>query len=459
MHSNTNQPKNDHVPGEVSQTWFDFSDVVLGTAPPKISSRIGVGSDPKDHNRFAVLEKARSDFPVLNQLVNGNPLVYFDNAATTQKPFCVIHAIERYYSKDNANVHRGIHELSNRASAAYEAARERAAQFLNARSASEIVFTRSTTEAINLVAQSWGQTNITQGDVILLTEMEHHSNIVPWQLLAKRVGAKLAYVPVTGMDGLLDLSRLDDLLAPPVKLFAFTHVSNTLGVVNPASELCARAKKRGITTLVDAAQSAGHMPVDVQEIGCDFLACSGHKMCGPTGIGLLYARQELLEAMPPWQGGGEMISSVDFFESSWNVVPHKFEAGTPHIAGAIGLHVALDYVDRMDRNRIFEHDRALAELAYGRLRTIDGIKILGPENGRSGLVSFYFDDVHAHDIVTVMDRFGVALRGGHHCNQPLMRKLGVTSTVRASFYFYNTASEVERFIECLKESLRFLRGS
>ncbi|MGC8991779.1 MAG: cysteine desulfurase, partial [Verrucomicrobiia bacterium] len=323
----------------------------------------------------------------------------------------------------------------------------------------EIVFTRSTTESINLVAQSWGMANIGAGDAILLTEMEHHSNIVPWQLLAKRVGARLVYLPVAGMDGLLDLSRLDDLLVPPVKLFAFTHISNTLGTINPVADLCARARKRGITTLVDAAQSAGHMPIDVQEIGCDFLACSGHKLCGPTGTGLLYGRQELLEAMPPWQAGGDMISSVDFFESSWNIVPHKFEAGTPHIAGAIGLHAAFDYLDRVNRTLIFEHDRFLGELAYERLSGIRGIRILGPPSGRAGLVSFLFDDVHAHDLVTIMDRFGVALRGGHHCNQPLMRKLGIISTVRASFYFYNTVAEVERFIDCLKESLKFLSGA
>jgi len=460
MHSSTSHQNPASQPGEDCQTWLDLPET---PAKPKDKVHLpmapGAGQPAEPTDRFAVLESVRSDFPVLGQAVNGNPLIYFDNAATTQKPFSVIRAIERYYSKDNANVHRGIHELSNRASAAYEAARARAAQFLNARSPSEIVFTRSTTEAINLVAQSWGMANIGAGDAILLTEMEHHSNIVPWQLLAKRVGARLVYLPVTGMNGLLDLSQLDDLLVPPVKLFAFTHVSNTLGTINPVADLCARAGKRGITTLVDAAQSAGHMPVDVREIGCDFLACSGHKLCGPTGTGLLYGRQELLETMPPWQAGGDMISSVDFFESSWNVVPHKFEAGTPHIAGAIGLHAAFDYLDRVDRTLIFEHDRFLGELAYERLSGISGIKIIGPPKGRAGLVSFLFDDVHAHDLVTIMDRFGVALRGGHHCNQPLMRKLGLISTVRASFYFYNTAAEVERFIDCLKESLKFLSGA
>jgi len=404
----------------------------------------------------ASVESSRRDFPVLHQRIGDNPLIYFDNAATTQKPVAVIRAVDHYYSCDNANVHRGIHELSNRASAAYEAARARAARFLNAHTSSEIVFTRGTTEAINLVAQSWAATYLRSGDSILLTEMEHHSNIVPWQLLAKKIGARLVYLPVTGQDGLLDLSRLDELLRPPVKLFAFTHVSNTLGTINPVADLCERARRRGITTLVDAAQSAGHMPVDVQALGCDFLACSGHKLCGPTGTGLLYGRQDLLEAMPPWQGGGDMISGVDFFDSRWNTVPHKFEAGTPHIAGAIGLHAAFDYLDQLGRDRVFAHDRALGELAFDRLSAMPGIKLLGPPTGRAGLVSFVFDNVHAHDLVTIMDRFGVALRGGHHCNQPLMKKLGHASTVRASFYFYNTADEVDRFVRFLKESLRFL---
>jgi len=286
MHSSTSHHNPASRRGEDCQTWLDLPETA-GESRNQVhlSKAAGAGAPAELAHRFAALELFRSDFPVLGQAVNGNPLIYFDNAATTQKPFAVIHAIERYYSKDNANVHRGIHELSNRASAAYEAARARAAQFLNAGSASEIVFTRSTTEAINLVAQSWGMANIGAGDAILLTEMEHHSNIVPWQLLAKRVGARLVYLPVTGMDGLLDLSRLDDLLVPPVKLFAFTHISNTLGTINPVADLCAKARKRGITTLVDAAQSAGHMPIDVQEIGCDFLACSGHKLCGPTGTG------------------------------------------------------------------------------------------------------------------------------------------------------------------------------
>src|SRR5437016_7818737 len=281
-------------------------------------------------------EKLRADFPILHQKVHGHPLIYFDNAATSQKPRAVLDALRNYYERDNANVHRGIHELSNRATAAFEAARARAASFINARSADEIIFTRGTTEGINLVAQAWGAKHIRAGDKILLTEMEHHSNIVPWQLLAERTGAELRFLPITGEVGLLDLNRLDEWLTKDVKLFAMTHISNSLGTINPVVELCARARKLGITTLVESAQSAGHRPLDVQEIGCDFLAFSGHKMCGPTGIGVLYGRQEVLEAMPPFQGGGEMILSVDFDKVTFKKAPHKFEAGTPDISGAIG---------------------------------------------------------------------------------------------------------------------------
>ncbi len=397
----------------------------------------------------------RAEFPILEQQVHGHPLVYFDNAATSQKPRGVLEALDRYYQRDNANVHRGIHELSNRATAAYEAARARAAAFVNARRAEEIVFTRGTTEGINLVAQAWGGAHLRAGDRILLTEMEHHSNIVPWQLLAERTGARLVYVPVTGDAGLLDLSHLPELLTPQVKLLAFTHVSNTLGTVNPVAELCAQARRRGIATLVDAAQSAGHLPVDVQAIGCDFLAFSGHKLCGPTGIGVLYGRQERWAATPPWQGGGEMIASVEFFRSTWNEPPHKFEAGTPNIAGAIGLHAALDFLDRVGRAQIFRHDQELGAYAYEQLARLPGIRLFGPRTGRAGLVSFTLKDVHAHDLVTAADQLGVALRGGHHCNQPLMRKLGVESTARASFYFYNTRAEVDRLLAVLREIQKF----
>ena len=400
-------------------------------------------------------EKLRADFPILHQKVHGHPLIYFDNAATSQKPRAVLDALRNYYERDNANVHRGIHELSNRATTAFEAARARAAHFINARSADEIVFTRGTTEGINLIAHSWGGRNLKAGDKILLTEMEHHSNIVPWQLLAERTGAKLVYLPVTGDEGLLDLTRLDSVLTREVKLFAMVHISNSLGTVNPVAELCERARRLGVVTLVDAAQSAGHCPVDVRQIGCDFLAFSGHKICGPTGIGALYGRRELLEAMPPWQGGGEMILSVDFYKTSYKHAPHRFEAGTPDISGPIGLHAAMDFLDGIGRENIFRHDQDLAAYAYDQLSRLNDVRLFGPKTGRAGLVSFLLKDVHAHDVVTVADQWGVALRGGHHCTQPLMRKLGVESTARASFYFYNTKNEVDRFVEVVGEIQKF----
>lgn len=401
------------------------------------------------------LETARRDFPALNQTINGRPLVYLDNAATSQKPLCVLRAMQEYYERDNANVHRAAHTLSNRATAAYEGARERAARFLNARSSGEIIWTRGTTEAINLLAASWGSKHLRAGDVILLTEMEHHSNIVPWQLLAERTGARLAFLPITGDEGLLDLSRLDEWLTREVKLLGVTHISNSLGTINPVAELCARARKRGIVTLADAAQSAGHRPLDVQEIGCDFLALSGHKMCGPTGIGLLYGRAERLWELPPWQGGGDMIETVDYDRSTWKQPPHRFEAGTPNICGAVGLAAAMDYLDKLGRDRIARHDEALAHYALDKLGPIKGLRILGPRHNRAGVVSFLIEGVHAHDVVTLADHVGIALRGGHHCNQPLMKRLGIESTSRASFYFYNTAQEVDLLAEALKQIQSF----
>ena len=399
--------------------------------------------------------KLRSDFPILDQRVHGKSLIYFDNAATSQKPRAVIDALVQYYEHDNANVHRGIHELSNRSTIAFEAARARAAKFINARSADEIIWTRGTTEAINLVASTWGAKHLKSGDVILLTEAEHHSNIVPWQLLAQRTGAKVAYIPVTGDEGTLDLSKLDLLITRQVKLLSLVHISNSMGVVNPVADLCARARKLGIVTLVDGAQSAGHMPVDVQALGCDFFAFSGHKICGPTGIGVLWGRQELLDAMPPYQGGGEMILTVGYDKTEFKKAPHRFEAGTPDISGPIGLHAAMNYLDAIGRENIWQHDQELANYAYDQLAALKNIRLFGPKTGRAGLVSFLLKDVHAHDVVTLADQGGVALRGGHHCTQPLMHKLGVESTARASFYFYNTKAEVDRFVEVVKEIQKF----
>jgi cysteine desulfurase / selenocysteine lyase len=403
----------------------------------------------------------RSDFPTLHQQVHGKPLVYLDSAATAQKPRVVIDTLTRFYERDNANVHRGLHALSNRATDAFEGARARIARFINAADPAEIIFTRGTTESINLVAASWGGANLKSGDVILLTEMEHHSNLIPWQLLAQRTGAKLRFVPVVGenVEGGLDLAQLDALLTPEVKLFAFTHVSNTVGNVNPAEDLCARARARGIITLVDGAQSIGHMPVDVRAIGCDFYAFSGHKMGGVTGIGALYGRRALLDAMPPYQGGGGMISVVEYQTSKWKPTPERFEAGTPNFADAVALGAACDYLDGLGREAIARHDAELAALAYERLATLPGIRILGPETKRTGLVSFAFADVHAHDIVTFADEDGIALRGGHHCNQPLMRKLGLTSTTRASFYVYNTPEEIDTLVASLQRILKFFGAS
>lgn len=399
--------------------------------------------------------KLRADFPILDQQVHGKPLIYFDNAATSQKPRAVIQALVNYYERDNANVHRGIHELSMRATTAFEAARARTAKFINARSADEIIWTHGTTEGINLVASTWGPKHLKAGDVILLTEAEHHSNIVPWQLLAQKTGAKVAYIPVTGDEGTLDLSKLDSLFTSRVKLLSLVHISNSMGVVNPVADLCARARKLGIVTIVDGAQSAGHMPLDVQAIGCDFFAFSGHKICGPTGIGALYGRTEVLEKLPPYQGGGEMILTVGYDKTEFKPAPHRFEAGTPDISGPIGLHAAMDYLDAIGRENIWKHDQELANYAYHQLAAVKSIRLFGPKIGRAGLVSFLLNDVHAHDVVTLADQGGVALRGGHHCTQPLMHKLGVESTARASFYFYNTKQEVDRFIEVVKEIQKF----
>jgi len=396
----------------------------------------------------------RKDFPILGEQAHGHPLIYFDSAATSQKPRAVIDVLRRYYEHENANVHRGLHMLSERATEAYEKSRQRVAEYIGAVRADEILFTRGTTESINLVAQAWGGKFLREGDVILLTEMEHHSNLVPWQLLAERTGAKLRFVPVRD-NGTLALEQLPSLLTTEVKLFAFTHISNSLGTINPVSELCRKARAVGALTLVDAAQSAGHLPVNVQELGCDFLAFSGHKMCGPTGIGALYGRREILDSMPPWHGGGEMIVSVTLEKSAFKKAPHRFEAGTPNIAGAIGLAAAIQYIEQIGRAAIFEHDSYLARYAAERLTELPGLRVFGPTEERGALVGFVMDAAHPHDLTTFADQYGLALRGGHHCNQPLMRRFGVSGTTRASFYFYNTTEEIDRMIEILHAAVRF----
>jgi cysteine desulfurase/selenocysteine lyase len=401
----------------------------------------------------------RADFPILHQQVNGKPLVYLDNGATSQKPRRVIDALVHYYERDNSNVHRGLHTLSMRATDAYEGARARVAKFINAADPAEVIFTRGTTESINLVARSWGHAHLKPGDIVLTTEFEHHSNLIPWQQAAKAAGATLKFVPLLGADGEggLDLAALDTLLTPQVKLFAFTHISNTLGTINPVAELCRRARAVGAVTVIDAAQSVGHAPLDVRQIGCDFLAFSGHKMCGPTGIGVLYGRRALLDKLAPDETGGGIVVSVTYQDATWKPAPERFEAGTPNVAGAIGLAAACDYLDALGRDKIAAHDDTLVRVAMEKLSALPGIRIIGPRAGaeRSGLVSFAFAGVHAHDVVTFADEDGIALRGGHHCNQPLMRKLGLTSTTRASFYLYNTAEEIDRLVASLQRILKF----
>jgi len=408
------------------------------------------------------IAKIRADFPVLHQQVNGKPLVYLDNGATSQKPRAVIDALVHYYERDNSNVHRGLHTLSMRATDAYEGARARVAKFINAADPAEIIFTRGTTEGINVVARSWGHAHLKKGDVVLTTEFEHHSNLIPWQQAARAAGATLKFLPLLGIDGEggPDLDALDKLLTPQVKLFAFTHISNTLGTVNPVAELCRRARAVGAVTVIDAAQSIGHVPLDVQAIGCDFLAFSGHKMCGPTGIGVLYGRRALLDKLAPDETGGGIVVSVTYEDATWKPAPERFEAGTPNVADAIGLAVACDYLDALGRDQIAAHDAALVKIAMERLSALPGIRIIGPRTGaeRSGLVSFAFENVHAHDVVTFADEDGIALRGGHHCNQPLMRKLGLTSTTRASFYLYNTEEEIDRLVKSLQRIQKFFAG-
>lgn len=404
-------------------------------------------------------DSVRGEFPILNEEVHGKPLIYFDNAASSQKPEKVIRSIQEYYSHSNANVHRGIHELSNRATSIYENARTRLSEVIHASSASEIIFTRGTTEAINLVAYAWGWDNLKKGDRICLTEMEHHSNIVPWQMMAQRIGFEISYVPVTGRDGLLDLEAFEKILKSGVKFAAFTHVSNTLGTINPVKEMCRMASDAGIVTLVDGAQSGGHIPVDVVDIGCDFYAMSAHKACGPTGIGILYGKSAHLEKMSPFNGGGEMITQVTFDGSEFNVPPHRFEAGTPNVCGAAGYHAAMDFLGSIGIKAIADRDSQLVEYGMEKFSEIPGIEIFGPAGERGPVISFCVDGVHSHDLVTFADAKGLALRSGHHCNQPLMSRLGVSSTARASFYFYNTPSEIDKAAEILTKTCKFLAGS
>ena len=391
----------------------------------------------------------RADFPILQRRVHGHPLVYLDNAATTQKPQPVIDRLVRYYREENANIHRGVHLLSVEATEAYDAARERVRQFLNAAEAREIVFVRGATEAINLVAATFGRARVGAGDEVVISEMEHHSNIVPWQMLCEEKGARLRVVPITD-SGELRLAEYERLLGARTRLVAITHVSNALGTVNPVDEIVRAAHERGIPVLVDGAQAVAHLAVDVRAIGCDFYAFSGHKVFGPTGVGVLYGRSSLLEAMPPYQGGGDMIRSVAFEGTLYNEVPYRFEAGTPNIAGVVGLAAAIDYLMKVGLDRTGAHEHDL--LAYGTdvLSDIEGLRLTGTARRKAGILSFVMDGVHPHDIGTILDRAGVAIRAGHHCCQPLMARLGVPATARASLALYNTREEIDALAASLR---------
>ncbi|HKY20791.1 MAG TPA: cysteine desulfurase [Vicinamibacterales bacterium] len=394
------------------------------------------------------VQKVRRDFPILNQRIHGKALVYLDNAATTQKPQAVIDAMVRSYAEDNANIHRGVHLLSERATRAYEEAREKVQKFLNAPNAREIIFVRGTTEAINLVAQTFGRANVGKGDEVLITEMEHHSNIVPWQMVCHEKGAQLKVLPITD-EGELRIDLLDGMLTDRTRIVAVAHVSNALGTINPIKTIVEKAHARGIPVLVDGAQAVAHMPVDVQALGADFYAFSGHKVFGPTGIGVLWGRLPLLEAMPPYQGGGDMISAVTFKKTTYNVVPNKFEAGTPNIAGSVGLGAAIDYVGGLDFKAMQAHEDEL--LAYGTtaLGAVPGVRIVGTAAHKASVLSFVMEDVHPHDIGTILDQQGVAIRTGHHCTQPLMERLCVPATARASLALYNTKEEIDALVGAL----------
>jgi cysteine desulfurase/selenocysteine lyase len=400
------------------------------------------------------VEEIRRDFPILDRRFEGKRLVYLDNAATSQKPRRVIDVLTEYYEEHNANIHRGVHRLAEEATASYEEARQKLARFLGAPDTTGLVFTRGTTEAINLVAHAWGRKFLREKDEVVLTESEHHSNLVPWQLAAHATGAKLRFIPILE-DGTLDMEAAERLIGPRTKLVGCVHASNVLATINPVEKLAELTHEAGALILVDGAQSAPHLPVDVEALGCDFYACSGHKMLGPTGVGVLWGRPEILEEMDPFLGGGEMIREVHLDHSTWNDLPYKFEAGTMNIAQAVGLGAAADYLDEVGMENIREHERRLGEYAYRRLSEIEGITLYGPKKDRTGLLSFSLPDVHPHDLSQLLDEEGIAIRSGHHCAQPLMRRLGVAATARASFYLYNTEEEVDALVGALQRAREF----
>jgi cysteine desulfurase / selenocysteine lyase len=401
-----------------------------------------------------MIASVREQFPILHQEINGHPLVYLDNAATSQKPQVVIDAIKRYYEWENSNVHRGVHTLGSRATDAYEGAREKVARFINAESSEQIIFTRGTTTALNLVASSYARSVCGPGDEIVLTEMEHHSNLIPWQQAAIAVGATLKYIPLQP-DGTIRVEDVEALVTERTKVVAIAYVSNVMGVVHPVKQMAEIAHRHGAVIVVDGAQSTPHMKVDVQDLDCDFYALSGHKMCAPTGIGALYGKKALLESMEPIEFGGEMINDVGLYESNWKELPWKFEGGTPIIAGAVGLGAAIDFLEEIGMDAIEQHESQLAAYAMNRLSEIEGISIYGPRERRVGLVTFNLGDVHPHDVATVLDAQGIAIRAGHHCCQPLMRWLKVSSTARASFYLYNTEEDVDRLVSALIQTKEY----
>ncbi|HBU84047.1 cysteine desulfurase [Paenibacillus sp. UMB7766-LJ446] len=396
----------------------------------------------------------REQFPILHQEINGHPLVYLDNAATSQKPLAVIEAIKHYYEYENSNVHRGVHTLGSRATDAYEGAREKVAKFINARRTQEIIFTRGTTTALNLVASSYGRAVCKEGDEIVITQMEHHSNLIPWQQVAKETGATLKYIPLQP-DGNIDLADVEKTITNKTKIVAIAYVSNVMGVVHPVKQIAEIAHRNGAVIVVDGAQSTPHMKVDVQDLDCDFYALSGHKMCGPTGIGALYGKKALLESMEPVEFGGEMIDEVGLYDSNWKELPWKFEGGTPIIAGAVGLGAAIDFLEQIGMDEIAHHESVLAAYATERMAEIDGLTIYGPAKRHVGVVTFNLGDVHPHDVATVLDASGVAIRAGHHCCQPLMRWLEVSSTARASFYLYNNEQDVDRLVSALIQTKEY----
>ncbi|GLO67045.1 MULTISPECIES: cysteine desulfurase [Oceanobacillus] len=395
----------------------------------------------------------KQQFPILNQEVNGHPLVYLDSSATSQKPLSVIEAVEAYYKENNSNVHRGVHTLGTRATDQYEGSREKVRSFINADSTKEIIFTRGTTTSINIVASSYARMNVGPGDEIVITQMEHHSNLIPWQQVAKATGASLVYLPLQE-DGTITIEDAKKTITGQTKIVAMAHVSNVLGTINPIKEIAAIAHQHDAIMVVDGAQGAPHMKVDVEDLDCDFYAFSGHKMCGPTGIGVLYGKQHLLENMEPIEFGGEMIDFVNLYDSTWKELPWKFEGGTPIIAGAIGLGAAIDFLEDIGHQEIVDHENELAAYALKQMRTIDGLSIYGPEQ-RAGLVTFNLDDVHPHDTATVLDAEGIAVRAGHHCAQPLMKWLNVSATARASFYLYNSKEDVDRLVEGLLKTKEY----